>query len=648
MAAVPGQRLYWLPTARDFRRSLAELDALRMDRSFWDGAIALAQHNLDLVQTIQLDRLIRSNAGAADSRPQAARFVRLAILATSTTSHLQPGIRIGCLRRGVNVDIYEPGFGQYRHAIADLGSEFWAFRPDVVLVALDAHHVSRGHSALGDRSAAEERLNHSLNELKRLCGTIRERLPCRIILQTALPIIPALLGANEHRLPNSPRQMILSWNEALRDLAEQEGFDLITPDQYAAWQGWGCWFDPALWHKAKQEISPLVGPFYGDLVGRVLGAQSGASSKCLVLDLDNTLWGGVIGDDGPNGLVLGAGSAAGEAFCAFQRYLSNLGERGAILAVCSKNDEANATAVFEHHPEMVLRLKDIACFCANWNDKATNIRSIASTLNIGLDSIVFADDNPAEREWVRSRLPSVRVPELPADPAHFAQCLSDSGYFEAVVVTADDLGKAGQYQANEERANAASAATDMDAFLAELRMELIWGPFDDINRPRVVQLINKTNQFNLTTQRCSDQEVSAFERDPRCLGLHFRLLDRFGDNGIISVVMARADGDETLVLENWWMSCRVLGRRVERAVRAVVATEARSRGYRTIVGKFRPTERNQMVREHYRSLGFACVAEDASGATTWCFDVDSFADLPVPIDITERKTEWMSAQSTLA
>ncbi len=636
MAAHPGQRLYWLPTARDWRGSLRELEGLRADGAFWVHAIALAQHNLDLVQTIQLDRLTSSGVEATAPSSLAKRAIRLAILGASTTSHLQPSIRVGGLRRDICVDIYEPAYGQYRHAIADDSSDFWTFRPDFVLFALDAHHVALGQHAAADRGAAEFRLRHTLDELRRMCRAIRERLPCQIIVQTALPVLPSLLGANEHRLPGSPRQMILSWNEALRDLADEEGFDLLSPDQHAARDGLVSWFDPALWYKAKQEISPLAGPFYGDLVGRVLAARSGLSSKCLVLDLDNTLWGGVVGDDGPTGLILGPGSALGEAFCAFQQYLRDLAERGVILAVSSKNDEANATAVFERHPEMVLRLKDIACFRANWSDKATNIRSIASMLNIGLDSIVFADDNPAERDFVRSRLPSVRVPELPADPALYSQCLSDSGYFEAVVVTAEDMGKAEQYQANNERALAASTATDMNAFLVNLGMKLTWGPFDDMNLQRVVQLINKTNQFNLTTQRCSEPEVAAFARDPQCLGLHFRLLDRFGDNGIISAVMARAGENDALVLENWLMSCRVLGRRVEQAVLAVLVDEARSRGYRTIFGQFCPTERNGMVREHYRGLGFKLLSADVSGATTWCLDVASFAQSPVPINIAGR------------
>jgi FkbH-like protein len=245
---------------------------------------------------------------------------------------------------------------------------------------------------------------------------------------------------------------------------------------------------------------------YGDLVGRLIAAMRGRSRKCLVLDLDNTLWGGVIGDDGIEGIHLGQGTALGEAYSAFQRYVVRLADRGVILAVCSKNDEATARRAFEH-PEMVLRWGQIGCFVANWRDKVSNLRSIAQQLNIGIDALVFADDNPFERDLVRRTLPEVAVPELPEDPALYAHTIADAGYFEALAITDEDRRRGRQYQANRLREELRSGSTDLDGYLRELDMELIARPFDVMGIPRIHQLINKTNQFNLTARRYTEAEL---------------------------------------------------------------------------------------------------------------------------------------------
>ena len=284
-----------------------------------------------------------------------------------------------------------------------------------------------------------------------------------------LPVHPAFLGNNEHRLPGSRLAFIARLNHELRLLADEDGVDVLAVDAPAAVDGLKAWHDPALWHRAKQEISPATAPIYGELVARLLAAEQGRSSKCLVLDLDNTLWGGVIGDDGLAGLVLGQGSALGEAFVDFQDYARELSRRGVILAVCSKNDEANALEPFDHHPEMVLKRTDIASFVANWHDKASNIRAIAEELNIGLDSLVFVDDNPFERSLVRRELPMVAVPEVGDDPATFAQTLADAGYFETVTVTEEDRVRTEQYQGNRRREQLKASTTDLDFLSAQPR-----------------------------------------------------------------------------------------------------------------------------------------------------------------------------------
>ena len=271
---------------------------------------------------------------------------------------------------------------------------------------------------------------------------------------------------------------------------------------------------------------------------------------------------------------------------------------------------------------MVLRRSQIASFVADWTDKAANIRRIAQELNIGLDALVFLDDNPFERSLVRQELPMVAVPEVPEDPALVAQCLADAGYFESVAITVDDRERSRQYQLNQERQALAASATDMDGYLGGLAMRLQWSRFDPVGLQRTVQLINKTNQFNLTTRRYSESDVRSVMQDRRGFGVQLRLLDRFGDNGIIAVVIGRMQ-DEALRIDSWLMSCRVLGRQVEHATLGIVAAEARRLGARSLVGEYIPTAKNSMVREHYGKLGFTLLVETAQGGRTYRLMLDA-------------------------
>jgi FkbH-like protein len=450
-----------------------------------------------------------------------------------------------------------------------------------------------------------------------------------------------MLGGNEHRLPWSRVTALRRLSALLRERSEAADVDLVSLDDRAAMDGLEAWHDPALWHRGKHEIHPSAAPLYGDLIGRLIAAAQGRSYKCLVLDLDNTLWGGVIGDDGLEGLQLGQGSAAGEAFAAFQHHVRDLGRRGVILAVCSKNDEANALEPFERHPEMVLRRDDIACFVANWTDKAANLRHIAQRLNIGLDSLVFADDNPAERAIVRRELPMVAVPELPDDPTLYATCLADAGYFEARHITPEDLTRGGQYRDNQRREALAASTTDLPSYLRSLQMRMIWSRFDKLNQPRIVQLINKTNQFNLTTTRVSDADVARLIADDTALTLQLRLLDAFGDNGIIAIIAGHRE-TEAIRLDHWLMSCRVLGRGVEEETLNLVVDEALRLGAKRLTGQYRPTAKNGMVREHYAGLGFALTgAQD--GTTEWTLPLDGWT--PRLTYITSERTKAPSTQA---
>jgi FkbH-like protein len=618
-------QLHWLPVApADWTDRVARLKAAPHSDEQWEQLVALANYRIDYARTVRLDRTAQRLFATAPPGMLATKPVKIALLASSTVGHLIPGIRVAALRRNLWTQVYECAYGQYWQELTDRNSGLHHFRPDVVLFSFDARHLCGAESS--SVHSAVERISACWREASR-------SLDCTILQQTLLPVAPFVLGNNEHRLQESPQWRIQQVNRQLRELAEESGVHLLAVDQYAALDGIREWSDAALWHRSKQEIHHAASPLYGDLIARLLAAQQGRSYKCLVLDLDNTLWGGVIGDDGLSGIVLGQGNAVGEAFVAFQGYAAELARTGVILAVCSKNDEANALAPFTDHPEMVLKRHDIACFVANWEDKASNIRHIAKTLNIGLDSLVFVDDNPAERHLIRAELPMVAVPELPQDPSLYVSCLSEAGYFEALTVTEEDRERSGQYQANLERERFRQGATDMDGFLANLQMELVWKPFDEIGLPRIVQLINKTNQFNLTTQRYAEPDVMGVMRDPQAATFQFRLTDRFGDNGIIAIIIGRPAAENDLVLDTWLMSCRVLGRQVEESTLNVVACCTRSRGIRYLIGEYRPTAKNGIVRDHYRKLGFELLEEDRSGGSRWRLNLATFETKPTSIRI---------------
>lgn len=627
--------LSWLPPPENMGSALSAIGTAA-DAAAWASLSALSQTALNSLDTMRLDRVL---ARLFQDKPPPAletRPVRLAVLASSTVAHLVPGLRVGALRRGLWMEIYTCAYGQYERELLDRSSPLHAFEPTAVLFCHDAAHVTAGFSAADCAEAARQKMDALLRRIAGQWTQARTAFGCAVLQQTVLPVFPALMGSNEGRLPGSPARLAGALNERLAQEADASGVDLMSLDAAIARDGLRAWHEPALWHRAKQEIHPAATHVYGDLVGRLLAAQQGRSRKCLVLDLDNTLWGGVVGDDGVEGIVLGQGHALGEAFLSFQRYAKALAARGVILAVCSKNDEANAWAPFDHHPEMALTRQEIACFVANWSDKAANLREIAQRLNIGLDSLVFVDDNPFERNIVRRELPMVAVPELPADPADYTACLSAAGYFEATRLTEEDWARGASYQANLARQTIAASATDLDGYLSSLEMEARWGRFDRVSLPRVVQLINKTNQFNLTTIRTTDEAAARVMQDPRALSLRIRLLDRFGDNGIIAVVTGRFETASTdMLLDTWLMSCRVLGRGVEDVTLALAIEQARRLGAQRLIGEYRPSAKNGMVRDHYARLGFAPVAELAGGVTRWALDLAGFAPRPSNIRLVE-------------
>ncbi len=623
--------LSWLPTCADWAAELRMARRLPPAEAF-PRLQALANSRIDFIQTAQIDKAIEAiKEGVTLPWPT----LRLALLGSSTLEHLIPGIRMGALRRGLALEVYVGAYGQYRQEIAEEDSGLRRFRPDVVCLCLDAEHVT---------GLAQGSAETAMQGLRAMWGQARRVLDCVVMQQTILPVMPTLLGNNEYRMPGSPATIVQQMNSRMREDAEAHGVSLVSVDTWAARDGVAVWHDRTLWNRSKQEIHPRASVVFGDQMGRMLAAMRGGSRKCLVLDLDNTIWGGVVGDDGVEGLVLGQGSSDGEAFVAMQRYARRLSERGVLLAVCSKNDERNALAAFAEHPEMVLRREDILCFVANWEDKARNLRHIAETLNIGLDALVFADDNPAERDLIRRELPMVAVPELPEDPAEYVTCLADAGYFEALHLTEEDTKRAGQYRANVEREALRETATDMAGYLQALRMELVWSAFDAVSLPRLVQLVNKTNQFNLLTRRYTDAELAALIDDEQVVTLQMRLTDMYGDNGVIAVVIGRRMEDNALEIETWLMSCRVLGRTIEEATLNLLVDVARKHGCTRLVGRYRPTAKNGMVSQHYRRLGFQKLAVLETGESQWELDVAAYVPRAVPMQVVEAR-QWKTRMS---
>jgi FkbH-like protein len=616
----------WLPVDPAWSSRLDSARVLSDCAEVWKALVSLSKHDLDFVECARLDRAAQKLADTGRLPLQGLQRVRLALLGSSTLKHLIPGIRVAGLRRGLWFEVFEGDYGLYQQELLDPASKLYAFRPQVVCLALDAPHLL---------SLGQGDIENTLERLRSCWFLAKNSLSASVIQQTALPVIPDFFGNNEFRMTDSPQTTLLRLNRRLESAADADGVHLLTVDKYVAIEGLNVWHDPTLWFRAKQEVHPQVSTLYGDYLARLVAAQRGLSAKCLVLDLDNTLWGGLIGEDGLQGIVLGEGNAAGEAFLTFQRYALKLKERGVILAVCSKNDEANALLPFADHADMVLKRSDIACFVANWQDKASNLREIAISLNIGVDALVFVDDNPFERNLVREELPEVSAPEMPEDPAFYIRCLSRAGYFEGLALTEEDHARADQYRVNEQRESLRQSSTDMQSYLRGMQMEMIWKPFDELGLQRIVQLINKTNQFNLTTRRHSEEDVRKLLNNSRVRTWQIRLKDRFGDNGVIAILICLQNEQGDLVIDTWLMSCRVLGRQVEEASLDILVEEARAIGADAIIGDYKPTAKNGMVQDLYARLGFNHLHTDGEGNSRWQLNVNAYKPRKTHITVLE-------------
>ncbi|MGX5655283.1 HAD-IIIC family phosphatase [Geodermatophilus nigrescens] len=548
----------------------------------------------------------------------ARRSVRLAVLGSHTTGHLVPALVTAAASVGVALDVYEGPYGQWQQEILDEASGLAAFAPDVVLLAVDSREL---HLPARSEAPAED-LATEVARWTSLWQVLQDRLRATVLQISFVEPPDDEFGSLALTLPGTRRRQVRALDLALGNAAPS-GVYLVDAEAVAARVGSATWSDRRYWFRSKHAIGLGAVPELAAEVAQVLAGVLGLNRKVVVLDLDGTVWGGVVGEDGPEGITIGDGPA-GEAFQAFQEYLVALQQRGMLLVAVSKNNEAEARAPFLERPEMRLRLEHFAAFLPSWDDKPESIRRAAEDLGLGLDSFVFVDDNPVEREAVRRVLPEVGVVPLPVEPADYVTALRSFPGMQAASLTADDARRTQQYRTRAEVARVRATAGSREEFLAGLEMVLTVEDVGPANLPRVVQLIGKTNQFTLTGRRHGAAEVQAMAERPGAVTIALRLRDRFDDHGLIAVVLAVPEGDE-LVVDTWSMSCRVLGRDVEVATMAAVADRARTSGSTRVRGVFVPTGRNTPARTAYASAGFVRVdgppGADGPDSEQWVLDL---------------------------
>jgi FkbH-like protein len=545
---------------------------------------------------------------------------KIAILGGSTTAEIKDMLELFLLYGGIKPEFYESEYNKYYEDVIFGAPELIEFRPDLAYVHTSNVNLGAWPSLRAGVEEVDGLVLEAVGKFRSLWDQIASSLKCPIIQNNFEEPWDRPLGnldAWDHR---GRSRFVARLNDAFAAEARQRPALYLQDLHYLASQhGLRSWHDRGFWYLYKYALAYDAIPALAHNLASMIRAVFGGSKKCLVLDLDNTLWGGVIGDDGVHGLQLGPETPEGEVFFAIQAYARQLKDRGIILAVCSKNEDTNAREGFGH-PDSLLALEDFAAFKANWAHKPENISSIAADINIGADSLVFLDDNPAERALVRAQMPQVAVPELGADASGYLDILDNAHYFETVSLSDDDLQRAAQYALKGQLSQAEGQFANYEDFLRQLGMQAEIRGFQDLYHDRIAQLINKSNQFNVTTRRYTLSEVQAASADLGQLTLYGRLKDRFGDHGLVSVVMGSAKGAD-LHLDLWIMSCRVLKRGMEHAMMEQLVIEGRRRGLSRLLGSYLPSPKNAMVKDLYLELGFSLLQRQDDGAATFSYDL---------------------------
>jgi len=546
---------------------------------------------------------------------------KIVALATFTFDLLHPYIVVEGARRGLGLELVAAPFGQLEQQVLDPTSMLHAAKADVVVIAARiediAPELTDGFVALAPAEISGAITSH-VERIVGLARALRERSGARIIVWNQPALARVAAGLADPSLETSQQLAIAELNRQIAaGCRDVPGTTIFDAARVAAEIGTGQWFDAKLAHLARCPLGITAQLAVARRLARHLRGNLLPPCKALVLDLDNTLWGGVLGEDGIGGIALGDGYP-GSVFKAFQRALRSYRDRGVLLAIASKNNEEDVIELFSQHSDMVLRLDEFAARQIHWTDKAASLRAIAADLNIGIDSLAFFDDNPVERAWVSEQVPEITVIDVPADPLRYIEALDESGAFDHLAITAEDRMRADQYRAEIERKHLERSVGSVEQFLEALQMKVEIGRIDAATLPRVVQLLGKTNQFNVTTRRYSEGELAAMLAGDGAIGLWMRITDRYGDNGLVGVALAVRDDATTHRLDSFLMSCRVLGRQAEHALLFAIAKRARLQGATTLLGEFIPSKKNAPAVRFFDDTGFTAIGDRPNW---WSFDL---------------------------
>jgi FkbH-like protein len=552
--------------------------------------------------------------------PPGAKTVKVAILADCAVQQLTTLLKTLAARNEVALEVYEGGYDSIDLEILNPESGLYAFDPQYLIVLMSGEKLKNRLYDSTDRMVFAV---DTIGRIESLWDAFGAHSGATIVQSTFVLPSERAFGNYELKAADSVGAIFTEINYQMAARARSAKNVLLNDvDFLAASIGRSRWLDPRLWNMAKIPCRLEHMPRLAQSLLDTVLAATGIFTKCVVLDLDNTLWGGVIGDDGLEGIALGEFDE-GEAFVGFQKFLRELKRRGIILAVVSKNEHANAILPFKEHPYMVLKEEDISAFVANWDNKADNIRLVQKTLNIGFDSFVFLDDNPFERNIVREYVPNVVIPELPEEPSSFLETLADLNLFETASFSEADLQRAAQYREEAQREIIKTQFTNVNEYLVSLGMKIKLERFNPFNLPRIAQLIQRSNQFNLMTRRYGEAACDAMMKDGSFAPLTLKLSDKFGDYGLISVVILKRAGED-LEIDEYLMSCRVLQRGVESFAMNNIFAHARRIGAKRVVGRYIPTAKNDMVKDFFKGFGFERVDELDGGGSKWALDVGAY------------------------
>jgi FkbH-like protein len=534
--------------------------------------------------------------------------VRIAVLGGSTTSELVDLLELHLLDSGFAPTFYQSEYGRFEVEALHDSANLVAFAPDIVYLHTSYQNLQSFPPLQATEPELTDCVSLELHRYQQIWSALTDKLQCQIIQNNSEFPPHQLLGNLDATQAGGRTRFVMQLNlEFARAAAAAPSLTIQDVCSLSARIGLDRWFDWQRYYSYKVLTTVEASMSLATSLAAMIRAVFGKIRKVLVLDLDNTLWGGVIGDDGIDGIVIGHETAVAEAYTAFQTYCLSMRDRGVLLAVCSKNDEAVAKSGFEH-PDSILQLEHFASFQTNWHTKPENVARIAQELNLGTDSFVFVDDNPAERAIVTAQVEGIAVPDIGDDVAHYARIIEAGRYFEPITLSREDFTRGSLYEENVRRLAFEGKFADYGAYLNSLEMVAEIEPFSRLYLERITQLTNKTNQFNLTTRRYTLPEMEAVLADRNAIGLYGRLSDRFGDHGLISVVLGRGAGD-ALEIELWLMSCRVLKREMEMAMLDALVERAHEAGLKRLRGRYIPTKKNGMVADHYPRLGFQTMGD---------------------------------------